>query len=257
MITVAIGQSYDGPLDVLLALVRRESYPIDRLPVAEITRQYLCYLEDRQGRGVPGEQGSKQGIDVEQGAEFFETASWLVLLKSRALLPQVGDGQPPEQELARVLLDHEALRVAAGRLRDRLDEVGLGAGPGLAPDPAGKPEPASTSMSTGSEEAAAPTVHDVLIAAQRAVAQARAHAQGASLAEADQYPAETLHRMLEERLTTLAPGRGVSTEPWFTVMPDAQAQSALLLALLELARLGHVLLAQREPLGPVLLRRLR
>ncbi len=103
--------------------------------------------------------------------------------------------------------------------------------------------------------AAAPTVYDVLLAARRALEQARAHAQGASVAAADLYPIEKLYLMLEERLSALETGRGVSTEPWFRALPDGETQAALLLALLELARLGRVLLAQWEPHGPVLLQR--
>ena len=258
MITVAIGQSYDGPLDVLLALVRREGYAMDRLPVAEITRQYLGYL-----RGAPN---IGTDIDVDEGAEFFETASWLVLLKSRALLPKAAGEEAPEQELARALLDHDALRSAARGLRERLDGAGLGSGIGLGIKPCHDPGPsagsaqetqaASAAVPAGREEAAAPTVHDVLLAARRALEQARAHAQGATMAASDAYPIQTLYRVLEERLASLEPGHGVSTEEWFRALPDAQARGVLLLALLELARLGRVLLGQREPLGPVLLKRM-
>ena len=257
MITVTIGQSYDGPLDVLLALVRREGYPMDRLPVSEITRQYLAYL-----------RGSAE-IDVDEGAEFCETAAWLALLKSRALLPRAAgelsgelpDHDAPEQELARTLLDHEALREAASRLRDRLDGAGLGPGIDFVPDAgpsagsAQETQSASAEVPEGREEAAAPTVHDVLLAARRALDQARAHAQSAAMAASDAYPIETLYQVLEERLAALEPGRGVSTEEWFQALPDGQAKVALLLALLELARLGRVLLAQKDPHGPVLLKR--
>ena len=257
MITVAIGHSYDGPLDLLVALVRRGGYPMDRLPVAEITRQYLGYLRGAPdiGTGIGG------GIDVEQGAEFFETASWLVLLKSRALLPKAAGELPyedaPEQELARALVDHEALREAARGLRERLDGAGLAAAhdPGPRARFAEEMQPTSAALPEGREPAAAPTVHDVLLAARRALDQARAHAQGATTSAPDAYPIETLSRRLEERLASLEPGRGVSTEAWFAALPDPQAKAALLLALLEFARLGRVLLAQQGPLGPVLLKR--
>ncbi len=99
------------------------------------------------------------------------------------------------------------------------------------------------------EKSAAPTVHDVLLAARRALEQARAHAQGSAVAAPDPYPLENLYRELEERLAALEPGRGVSTEEWFRELPAPQARCALLLALLELARLRRLLLGQREALG--------
>jgi segregation and condensation protein A len=235
VITVAIAAAYDGPLDVLLALVRRESYPIDRIPLGEITHLYERYLKENP-------------IDVDLGAEFFETASWLVLLKSRALLPGMAEEPAPEQELASALLHHEALQAAATQLRERLD--GVGVGPGSERErrtEAREPQPAAVSVP------AVPTVNDMLLAARRALEHARAQAQGAALAPADAYPVERLYRELEERLAVLEPGRGVSTEEWFRALPDGHAQAALLLALLELARTGRVLLAQREPLAPVLL----
>ena len=254
-ITIAGDAAYDGPLDLLLALVRREGYPMDRLPVAAITRQYLDWLRRNANRN-PDRSLKKVEIDVDQGAEFFETASWLVLLKSRALLPLSAGEETPEQELARTLLSHQALRAAASQLRERLDGAGLGPGMHRAEDPGDGSEGAKESQHAiprGREEAAAPTVHDVLLAARRALEQARAHAQGSAVAAPDPYPLENLYRELEERLAALEPGRGVSTEEWFRELPDPQARCALLLALLELARLGRVLLGQREPLGPVLL----
>ena len=68
--------------DLLLALVRRNQYPLDALPVAEITRQYDAYLREAAD------------ADMELGGDFIETASWLVLLKSRAMLPQVAGEEP-------------------------------------------------------------------------------------------------------------------------------------------------------------------
>ena len=72
---------FDGPFDLLIALIRRNEYEIDALPVVEITSQFLAYVKDARQ------------IDAELGGEFVEVASWLVLLKSRSLL-----GTPQERE---------------------------------------------------------------------------------------------------------------------------------------------------------------
>jgi chromatin segregation and condensation protein Rec8/ScpA/Scc1 (kleisin family) len=103
---------------------------------------------------------------------------------------------------------------------------------------------------------AAPTVQDALTAARRALAAARAHAQGARMIEEEGYPVAAILAQLEQRLRALEPGRGVSTEAWFGELPVPEARVTLLLALLELARLQKVLLAQQERFGAVLLKRL-
>ncbi len=239
MITVAIARGlgpFDGPLDLLLALVRRHQYPLDALPIAEITRQYLTYIKEARE------------ADVELGGDFLETASWLVLLKSRALLPQAPGEEAPSLELERALLDHETLMRAAGLLRSRIDAAGVGPGNGLT---------ASESGSLADERVPAqPTVQDALMAARRALATARAHAQGLRSLDTESYPVAAILAQLDRRLEALEPGRGVSTEGWFAELPEPEAQVTLLLALLELARLQKILLAQGEGFGAVLLKRL-
>ena len=119
---------------------------------------------------------------------------------------------------------------------------------------------AETSNRTGGREtdvavSAAPTLQDALRAGRRALATAEAHAQGARVLEEEAYPAAAILAQLEQRLQALEPGRGMSTEAWFGELPGPEAQITLFLALLELARLQKVLLAQREGFGAVLLKR--
>ena len=235
MITVAVGH-FDGPLDLLLALVRRHQYPPDALPIAEITRQYLAYLKEARE------------ADVELGGDFLETASWLVLLKSRALLPQAAGEEAPAEELEWALLDHQTLTRTAGLLRSRIDAAGVGPGNGLT---------ASESGSLADERVPAqPTVQDALRAARRALAVAQAHAQGSRSFEGENYPVAEILAQLDRRLEELEPGRGVSTEEWFAELPGTEARVTLLLALLEMVRLQRVLLGQKEGFGALLLKRL-
>src|SRR5450631_819574 len=99
---------YDGPFDVLLALIRRNEYPIDALPVPAITGQFLAYVR------------SGPDLDAELAGEFVEVASWLVLLKSRSMLPRgVEDGPAPHEELRRAVLDHQVLQAATEFLGGR------------------------------------------------------------------------------------------------------------------------------------------
>jgi segregation and condensation protein A len=241
LITVAIAPDlgpFDGPLDLLLALVRRNQYPLDALPIAEITGQYLSYIKDAKK------------ADVELGGDFLETASWLVLLKSRALLPQAPGEEAPSHELERALLDHETLKATAGLLRSRLDAAGLGPGSGMTAFEPGLPIEADERVP------AHPTVQDALLAARRALAVARAHAAGARSLDGESYPVAEILAQLDRRIQALEPGCGVSTREWFAELPAPEARVTLLLALLELARLQKVLLGQREEFGAVLLKRL-
>jgi segregation and condensation protein A len=241
MITVAIERdlgSFEGPLDLLLALVRRNQYPLDAPPIAEITGQYLSYIQEAHE------------ADVELGGDFLETASWLVLLKSRALLPQAPDARSPAQELERALLDHATLQRTAGLLRSRIDAAGLGPATGLTASEPGL-------LVEGDERVRAqPTVQDALLAARRALAVASSHAAGARSLDGESYPVAEILAQLDRRLEALEPGRGVSTEEWFEELPAPEARITLLLALLEPARLQRVLLGQREGFGALLLKRL-
>jgi segregation and condensation protein A len=221
---------YDGPFDLLLALIRRHEYPIDALPVLEITSQFLSYVR------------ATQDLDAELGGEFVEVASWLVLLKSRSLLPAGNDGGPtPREELRRAVLDHETLRAATEFLRDR----GGRARPGSAGAPAGRGEAV---LELADDQV--PTVRDVLEAAGRALEAARA-ARSFEGTEADNVTVEELVRWIVVRLASIPVRAAVSTEEWFRVQPSDGARAVLFLALLELARKGILLLHQEEEFAPI------
>jgi len=78
---------FAGPLDLLLSLVRKKELDIADLPIAEITRQYLDYLD----------QAEELNIDL--GAEFVYMAATLIQIKSRSLLP--ADPGPADRRLGR------------------------------------------------------------------------------------------------------------------------------------------------------------
>src|SRR5215470_12364620 len=76
---VTVGEVYDGPLDLLLDLIRKQDIDIYNIPIAKITAQYLAYVENM-----------KQ-LDVDVAAEFIYMASLLIHIKSKMLLPRDRD----------------------------------------------------------------------------------------------------------------------------------------------------------------------
>jgi segregation and condensation protein A len=106
--SVMVGEVYDGPLDLLLDLIRKQDIDIYDIPIAKITAQYLKYVENM-----------KQ-LDVDVAAEFIYTASLLIHIKSKMLLPRDPDAtnalDDPRMELVNRLLEHERFRTAAQML---------------------------------------------------------------------------------------------------------------------------------------------
>ena len=246
-------ERFSGPLDVLLALVRRHQFPPERLPVAEITRLFLEWLRSERNQEAEADRTPDQGR-VELGGDFIETASWLILLKSRTLLPRVEAEEAPEAELRRVLVDHETMRTTAALLGERLAEAGCAAG-----DPAAVALPLYEELAA--PESMAPTLADVLEAARRALLRAQSHGQNSAHGDTGPATAPDLYTVEEQlaavrgRIASLPRLEGVSTEEWFEELPAPEARVALLLALLELARVDEILLRQEMPLSPILLAR--
>jgi segregation and condensation protein A len=107
--SIIVGQIYDGPLDLLLDLVRKQDIDIYDIPIAKITKQYLTYTEHIKT------------IDVDVAAEFIYMASLLIHIKSKMLLPRdpdavAGAEDDPRMELVNRLLEHERFKTAAQML---------------------------------------------------------------------------------------------------------------------------------------------
>src|SRR5512142_1663893 len=83
---VTVAEVYDGPLDLLLDLIRKQDIDIYDIPIAKITAQYLAYVEH-----------IKQ-LDVDVAADFIYMASVLVQIKSKMLLPRDPDAPPGNED---------------------------------------------------------------------------------------------------------------------------------------------------------------
>jgi segregation and condensation protein A len=106
--SLIVGQVYEGPLDLLLDLIRKQDIDIYDIPIARITEQYLKYVE-----------GMKQ-LDVDVAGDFIYTASLLIYIKSKMLLPRdpdaLADTEDPRTELVNRLIEHERFKTAAQML---------------------------------------------------------------------------------------------------------------------------------------------
>src|SRR5262249_42978847 len=103
---------YEGPLDLLLDLIRRQKLDIYDIPIARVTGQYLDYLH------------LMEEMNVDVASEFILIAAQLIYIKSRMLLPPDPDASPEEQEdpraeLVRRLLEYEKFKNAAQMLYQR------------------------------------------------------------------------------------------------------------------------------------------
>ena len=108
--------AFEGPLDLLLYLIRRQNFDILDIPMAQVTKQYLAYVDELGTR------------NLELAAEYLLMAAVLIDIKSRMLLPvRKADSdeevEDPRAELARRLLEYEKIKVGAARL-DGLPRVG-------------------------------------------------------------------------------------------------------------------------------------
>jgi chromatin segregation and condensation protein Rec8/ScpA/Scc1 (kleisin family) len=104
-------EAFEGPLDLLLYLIRKQNFNILDIPMAAVTRQYLTYVDEIRGH------------NLELAAEYLLMAAMLIEIKSRMLLPpkKVAEGQEPEDpraELVRRLLEYEQMKLAAARLNE-------------------------------------------------------------------------------------------------------------------------------------------
>jgi segregation and condensation protein A len=111
--SVTVGQVYDGPLDLLLDLIRKQNIDIYDIPIARITAQFLEYTHQL-----------KQ-TDVDAAGEFIYVASLLIHIKSKTLLPRdpldpaAAADEDPRRELVERLLEHERFKAAAQMLQQK------------------------------------------------------------------------------------------------------------------------------------------
>jgi len=112
--------SFEGPLDLLLHLIDKDQINIYDIPIAQITSQYLAYLD------------AMQSLDMDVASEFLVMAATLISIKARMLLPRPAknsetgeeEGPDPREELVLRLLEYRRFKEAASYLKTRERQVG-------------------------------------------------------------------------------------------------------------------------------------
>jgi segregation and condensation protein A len=228
--------AFEGPLDLLLFLVRKNEIDIYDIPIAEVTRQYMEIIskaeEDR----------------LEIAGDFFVLAATLMRIKSRMLLPREirpdapeEDGEDPRWELAKMLLEYNRFKAAAGELEVRI-EVTAGRLPRLFPD---EPVPVTTEAIRPMDRFEVWNIYNAILRrlAERMV-QGRIVAEALSVSECMQTIRERLR--VEECCV------------FTSLLPEGELTPMMVavhfLAMLELARVGALTLSQNAAFDDIILR---
>jgi segregation and condensation protein A len=222
---------YEGPLDLLIDLIRKQQVDIYDIPIAKITQQYLDYLH------------LLEELNIDVAGEFIFMAATLIHIKSRMLLPPDPNAPPeeeedPRQELVHRLLEHEQFKNAAQMLQSkRMVEEAMWSQPGLGEFVEAEDEPGL-----------AVSVFDLISTFREILERAKKRPQIEIRREEI-----TVAQMVEHIKQVLHARPGpVSLEELMAGYLWRQALIALFLALLELVRVRAILLRQNELFGPIL-----
>jgi segregation and condensation protein A len=225
---------YEGPLDLLLDLIRRQEIDIHNIPIATITGQYLEYLH------------KLERLDIDVSADFIYMAATLIYIKSKMLLPPDPLAGPEEQmdpreDLVHRLLEHEKFKNAAQMLYQKQQlEAHMWSKPDL-------------SLYEGEEVEGEIIVSLVdLVKVFQQVLERRQQVTKIELHH-DQFTVAQMIELLRKQL--VASEDGVQLEAFFEACPSRHAMIVAFLAVLEMVRLQAIVLVQAQLFAAILVRK--
>jgi segregation and condensation protein A len=230
-------EHYEGPLDLLLGLIRRQQINIYDIPIAQITQQYLEYLQ------------RAMALDIELSAEFVYMAATLIHIKSRMLLPrdpeldQIEPEEDPRKELVDRLLEHERFRSAAAMLQEkRMVEEAMWTNPRI---------------EQFLEESEDPGLAVTLIDLVRTFQQVLERTKNRPLYEVskEDVGVPDMIRYLKQTLATLPKRQTLAVVGLFERQRSRRAMICLFLAILEMVKQQAIHLTQEESFGEIHIRR--
>jgi segregation and condensation protein A len=233
-------EHYDGPLDLLLDLIRKQEINIYDIPIAQITTQYLEFMQ------------KALEMDVELSAEFIYMAATLIQIKSKVLLPrdpalqEIEPEDDPRKELVNQLLEHERFKSAAEMLHQkRVVEEAVWSNPQIE----------QFRAEDDGTPGLAVTLHDLVKTFQSVLERAKnrpvyeVEGEDVSVPDMIRYVRTVFEN--ESRHGTL------SVRDLFERQRSRRAMICLFLALLELVKLQAVGLTQADAFGEIGLKRLK
>jgi segregation and condensation protein A len=229
-VTVRLAR-FEGPLDLLLHLIKRDEVDIYDIPIAHITQQYLAYLD------------LMRALDLDVAGEFLVMAATLMRIKAKMLLPLPAVGEEedegdPREELVQRLVEYRQFKEAAGTLKLKESERRLLFERGMVP---GEDE-------AGPLPLAPTTLFDLLDALNRVMAR---------VPEAAVYEVHSEAYDVDDKMRLIASTVAEHGSMSFTeLLMRCRARAEMIvtfMALLELIKLGQVAVTQAEAFGDITL----
>ena len=232
-------EQYEGPLDLLLDLIRKQEINIYDIPIASITQQYLDYMQ------------KAMELDIELSAEFVYMAATLIHIKSRLLLPRdpelekISPEEDPRKELVERLLEHERFKNAAEMLQQKK----------MIEEAVWTNSQMEQFLSDESEPGLAVTLFDLVKTLQ--VVLERAKNRPIYEIGKEDVSIPDMVRYLESIFRDLPKSDSLSVAELFERQRSRRAMICLFLAILELVRRQALALVQKDAFGDIGLKRHR
>jgi segregation and condensation protein A len=232
---VSVSDVYEGPLDLLLDLIRKQDIDIYDIPIAKITAQYLAYVEQIRE------------LDVNVAAEFIYMAAVLIHIKSKMLLPRdpaatAEEQEDPRNELVNRLLEHEKFKSAAQMLlqKQQIEDAVLS-----------NPSLKEFMEAEGTEPEIAADVIDLVKTFQQVLERVRTR----PVLNVDEETV-TVGQMIDYLRRRLAlEDRPIRLKQLLMRVPSRPALVCMFLALLEMVRLQAIQVRQEKMFGEIAVRK--
>ncbi|MBV9997821.1 MAG: segregation/condensation protein A [Verrucomicrobia bacterium] len=230
---------FEGPLDLLLYLIKKEEVDIYDVSIERITRQYLEYVD------------TFRMLDLEVAGEFVVMAANLIYIKSRSLLPvhqqpaeEDAEEEDPRWDLIRQLIEYKKFKDAAAQLQQReLDQEGL------IPRILEKPNPAAPDALLKQEV----SIFDLINAFRKVLKRLESKREDLREIFEENF---TVSDKIEHIMVITRREQSVAFSDLFAFAASRTEIAVTFLALLELIRLKQLRVVQREPFSEILIARM-